>query len=195
MVAQGFDEAAKAKAAGLVQAFRDYLAQHQTEIDALQILYSRPFKQRLTEPMLKELEKKLRDNHAAWTEDRLWDAFAVTAPGKVKGRTQAGRFADLVALIRFALEQQPVLAPFADSVSERFNEWLMDKAQAGTAFTPEQLAWLKLIRDHIATSLSIEPDDFDYAPFNQRGGLGKAHQLFGDNLNQLLDELNTTLAA
>jgi len=34
--------------------------------------------------MLKELEKKLRDNHAAWTEDRLWDAFAVTAPGKVK---------------------------------------------------------------------------------------------------------------
>ncbi|MGD0948494.1 MAG: type I restriction-modification enzyme R subunit C-terminal domain-containing protein [Candidatus Binatia bacterium] len=195
VVAQGFDEAAKAKAAGLVQAFRDYLAQHQTEIDALQILYSRPFKQRLTEPMLKELEKKLRDNHAAWTEDRLWDAFAVTAPGKVKGRTQAGRFADLVALIRFALEQQPVLAPFADSVSERFNEWLMDKAQAGTAFTPEQLAWLKLIRDHIATSLSIEPDDFDYAPFNQRGGLGKAHQLFGDNLNQLLDELNTTLAA
>ncbi len=81
--------------------------------------------------MLKELEKKLRDNHAAWTEDRLWDAFAVTAPGKVKGRSQAGRFADLVALVRFALEQQPVLAPFADSVSERFNEWLMDKAKAG----------------------------------------------------------------
>jgi four helix bundle suffix protein len=62
-----------------------------------------------------------------------------------------------------------VLAPFADSVSERFNEWLMDKAKAGTVFTPEQLAWLNLIRDHIATSLSIEPDDFDLfgqPPFN-----------------------------
>ena len=195
VLSQAFDAAAKAKAASLVQAFRDYLTQHQTEIDALQILYSRPFKQRLTEPMLKELEKKLRDNHAAWTEDRLWDAFAVTAPGKVKGRSQAGRFADLVALVRFALEQQPVLAPFADSVSERFNEWLMDKAKAGMAFTPEQLAWLRLIRDHIATSLSIEPDDFDYAPFSQRGGLGKAHQLFGDDLNKLLEELNETLAA
>jgi hypothetical protein len=34
--------------------------------------------------------------------------------------------------------------------------------------------WLDLIRDHVATSLSIEPDDFDYAPFTQRGGLGKA---------------------
>src|SRR5262249_14149717 len=98
---QGFDAAAKAKAAGLVQAFHDYLTQHQSEIDALQILYNRPYKQRLTERMLKELEQKLRENHAAWTEDRIWDAYAVTVPAKVKGRSQAGRFADLVSLVRF----------------------------------------------------------------------------------------------
>jgi type I restriction enzyme R subunit len=195
VVGKGFDAAAKEKAEATVRSFRDYLAQHQTEIDALQILYSRPFKQRLTEPMLKELEKKLRDNHAAWTEDRLWDAFAVTAPGKVKGRSQAGRFADLVALVRFALEQQPVLAPFADSVSERFNEWLMDKAKADVRFNAEQLAWLNLIREHIATSLSIEPEDLELSPFNQRGGLGKAHQLFGEALPALLEELNITLVA
>ncbi len=145
--------------------------------------------------MLKELEKKLRENHAAWTEDRLWDAFAATAPGKVKGRSQAGRFADLVALVRFALEQQSVLAPFADSVSERFNEWLMDKAKAGTVFTPEQLAWLNLMRDQIATSVTIESDDLDLSPFSQRGGLGKAHELFGAELPRLLEELNATLAA
>ena len=160
--------------------------------------------------MLKELEKKLRDNHAAWTEDNLWNAFAATRPGKVKGRTQAGRFADLVALVRFALEQQPVLAPFADSVSERFNEWLQAKdaavpqpstithqpAEPGSrAFTPEQLSWLRLICDHIATAISIEPEDLELSPFNQRGGLGKAHQLFGSELNKLLEELNETLAA
>ncbi len=107
--------------------------------------------------MLKELEKKLRDQHAAWTEDNLWNAFAAAKPGKVKGRSQAGRFADLVALVRFALEQQPVLAPFADSVTERFNEWLMDQAKAGVKFNTEQLAWLNLIRDHIATAISIDP--------------------------------------
>ena len=145
--------------------------------------------------MLKELETKLRDNHAAWTEDRLWDAFAQAKPGKVKGRSQAGRFADLVALVRFALEQQPVLKPFADSVHERFNEWLMDKANAEVKFTGDQLAWLNLIRDHIATSCSIELDDFDAVPFNQKGGLGRAHQLFGADLPKLLDELNTVLAA
>jgi type I restriction enzyme R subunit len=195
VIDQGFDAAAKDKAESLIKSFRDYIAEHQSEIDALQILYSRPYKQRLTEPMLKELEKKLREVHAAWTEDRLWDAFAVTAPGKVKGRSQAGRFADLVALVRFALEQQPVLAPFADSVSERFNEWLMDKAKAGTVFSQEQLAWLNLMRDQVATSLSIEPDDLDLSPFNQRGGLGKAHQLFGEKLPALLEELNLRLVA
>jgi type I restriction enzyme R subunit len=194
----------------LTQSFREYIEQHKTEITALQILYSRPYRQRLTEPMLKELEKKLRENHAAWTEDRLWDAFAVARPGKVKGRSQAGRFADLVALVRFALEQQPVLAPFAHSVSERFTEWLRMKdasvsqpstlnsqpAEPGSlAFTPDQLSWLRLIRDHIATSLSIEPEDLELSPFNQRGVLGKAHQLFGEQLPKLLDELNEVLAA
>jgi len=88
---QGYDAAAKEKAANLLKSFRDYIEQHKAEITALQILYSRPYSQRLTEKMLKELEKKLRENHAAWTEDRLWDAFAVTAPGRVRGRSQAGR--------------------------------------------------------------------------------------------------------
>ena len=173
----------------------DYLAANQAQIDALQILYSRPFRQRLTEPMLKELEKKLRDQHAAWTEDNLWNAFAAAKPGKVKGRSQAGRFADLVALVRFTLEKQPVLAPFADSVQERFNEWLMDKAKAGITFTPEQITWLNLIREHIATAISIEPEDLELSPFNQRGGLGKAHQLFGEQLPSILDELNLKLVA
>jgi type I restriction enzyme R subunit len=43
--------------------------------------------------------------------------------------------------------------------------------------------------------LSIEPDDLDLSPFNQRGGLGKAYQLFGEELPELLEELNTKLAA
>jgi hypothetical protein len=52
-----------------------------------------------------------------------------------------------------------------------------------------------VIRDHIAGSLSIEPDDFDYAPFLQQGGLGRAHQLFGVELPNVLNELNDVLAA
>ena len=194
VISREFDAAAKEKAAALVGAFRDYIENNRAEITALQILYSRPYKQRLSEPLLKELEAKLRSEHSAWTEDSLWHAFAATRPERVRGQTQAGRFADLISLVRFALEQQSVLQPFAASVRERFDEWLMDKAQSGTTFTPDQLAWLNLIRDHIATSLSIEPDDFDYSPFNQHGGIGKAHLVFGDQLPVILEELNEVLA-
>lgn len=71
----------------------------------------------------------------------------------------------------------------------------MDKAKAGVKFSAEQLSWLHLIREHIATAISIKPEDLELSPFNQRGGLGKAHQLFGDGLDQLLEELNEKLAA
>ncbi len=72
--------------------------------------------------MLKELEKKLRETHAALTEDNLCTAFAATRPEKVKGRSQAGRFADLVSLVRFALEQQPVLALFGEQLPKLLDE-------------------------------------------------------------------------
>jgi type I restriction enzyme R subunit len=52
-----------------------------------------------------------------------------------------------------------------------------------------------MIRDHIAANLGIDTDDFDYAPFSQQGGLGKVHQLFGDELGNIIEELNDALAA
>ena len=59
----------------------------------------------------------------------------------------------------------------------------------------EQRGWLMMVRDHMATSLTIEPDDFDLDPFAQEGGLGAAYNTFGNDLNLLLDELNRELAA
>jgi type I restriction enzyme R subunit len=208
VIEQGFDAAAKAKAASLVQAFRDYLVQHQAEIAALQILYSRPYKQRLTEPMLKELEAKLKQEPKFGPDpvNQLWRAFesqggaalprrSDSTPASQGKRSALRRFADLIPLVRYALEQEPELQPFADSVHIRFIKWMTRKIAAGQGFSEEQVRWLELIREHIATSLSIEPEDFDYAPFSQRGGLGKAHQLFGEQLPKLLDELNEVLAA
>ena len=52
-----------------------------------------------------------------------------------------------------------------------------------------------MIRDHIAANLEIDADDFDNAPFVQRGGLGGRTTVFGEELAPLLDELNEVLAA
>ena len=44
-------------------------------------------------------------------------------------------------------------------------------------------------------TLGFETESRWDSSFNQRGGLGKAHQLFGEQLPKLLDELNTVLGA
>jgi type I restriction enzyme R subunit len=38
-------------------------------------------------------------------------------------------------------------------------------------------------------------EDLDFAPFAEEGGLGRAAQVFGEELSVLLNELNEALAA
>ena len=85
--------------------------------------------------------------------------------------------------------------PFPERVHANFNAWMAQQENQGKKFTDEQRRWLEMIRDHIAANLSIEADDFDYAPFAQQGGLGKVHQVFRDELNGIIEDLNGVLAA
>ncbi len=115
-----------------------------------------------------------------------------TAPARRGGARQ---LTDLIALVRHAITPAAPLTPFAATVEERYQAWLAEQADKGAAFTPEQRGWLDAIRDHIAASLRIEPDDFDYIPFSERGGLGRVYSLFGDKLDSILAELNERLVA
>jgi type I restriction enzyme R subunit len=101
--------------------------------------------------------------------------------------------ADIVSLVRFALGENTELLPFADHVRERFDAWLAAQESTGRAFTSEQRQWLAAIRDHIAGSVSMGLEDFQLAPFDQQGGLGRAYALFGQELDALIDELNREL--
>jgi type I restriction enzyme R subunit len=100
----------------------------------------------------------------------------------------------LVSLIRFAVGRDDELTPYADLVRTRFDIWLTEQQSRGRKFTPEQLGWLMMVRDHMATSLTIEPDDFDLDPFAQEGGLAAAYKVFGSDLDSVLDEVNEGLA-
>ena len=103
--------------------------------------------------------------------------------------------ADIVSVVRYAIGGADELAPFADGVHERFSGWLAMQETAGRAFTDEQIRWLEAIRDHIAGSVSIDLGNFQQAPFNQQGGLVRAYHLFGEDLPELLEELNVELVA
>lgn len=100
---------------------------------------------------------------------------------------------DLVSLVNFAIGTEPDLRPYPDKVREQSQIWLSDQQQTGANFTDEQLRRLHSIAEHIATSLKIKTEDFDYVPFSEQGGLGRAHQVFGKKLSEILGELNQRL--
>ena len=200
-----FSQDALARAKGLVQSFEQFIDDHKDEITALQILYAKPYKQRLTFEAVKELADAIEKPPYLWNESQLWNAYAALEKSKVKGASGKRILTDLVSLVRFAIHQDNELIPFPERVNANFKAWLATQQQLPSPtgrgaggegrFTEEQMKWLEMIRDHIAANLGIEPDDFNYAPFIQAGGLGKVHQLFGEKLNTIIEELNQTLAA
>ncbi|OYZ25470.1 MAG: type III restriction endonuclease subunit R, partial [Hydrogenophilales bacterium 16-64-40] len=195
VIEAGFSQAARDRARGLVQSFEQFIADHKDEITALQILYAKPYKQRLTFEAVKELADAIEKPPYLWNESQLWQAYAALEASKVKGASGRRILTDLISLVRFAIHQDNELVPFPERVNANFKAWLAGQESSGKPFNAEQLRWLEMIRDHIAANLGIEPDDFEYAPFAQEGGLGKVHQLFGDELNSLIEQLNESLAA
>lgn len=193
----GYSQQAEAQAKGLIQGFADYIAAHKDEIAALGFFYQQPYQRRaLTFDMIEELHEHLGKPPLMLTTERLWSAYARVQATQVKGADRKRQLTDLVSLVRFAMGLDGELKPFADEVDKRFQAWIWrHNAQRGTAFTPEQTEWLRLMKEHIASSCSISRDDFDYAELADKGGLQKAWGLFGKELDGLMDEMNGELVA
>jgi type I restriction enzyme R subunit len=191
----GFSEAARERAQGIVQSFEAFIAQHRDEITALQILYNRPTKAPLKFEDLKALAVALQAPPHLWTESQLWQAYAALDQSKVKGASRRRILTDLVSLVRYAMHQENELVPYPEKVIANFKAWMAQQQAAGKAFTDEQRWWLEKMAEHIASNLGLEADDFGYAPFDQRGGLGRVHQLFGAELTKVIDEMNRELVA
>ena len=193
----GYSEQAEAQAQKIIQTFTDYINQHKQEIEALSFFYQQPYQRRtLTFEMIDELHDALSRPPLMLTTERLWSAYARVQTSQVKGANSKRQLTDLIALLRFAMGLDSELKPFSEQVDKRFQEWIFrHNAQRTTAFSAEQTEWLRMIKDHIASSCSISRDDFDYAEFADKGGLQKVWSVFGKQLDELMNEMNTTLVA
>ncbi|MFO1192316.1 MAG: type I restriction-modification enzyme R subunit C-terminal domain-containing protein [Rhodoferax sp.] len=178
----GFSEAARERAQGIVRSFEAFIAEHRDEITALQILYNRPTRAPLRFEDLRALAATLQAPPQLWTESQLWQAYAALDKTRVKGASARRILTDLVSLVRYAMHQENELVPYPERVAANFRAWMGQQAAAGKGFTDEQRWWLEKMAEHIASNLGIEAEDFGYAPFDQRGGLGRVHQLFGAGL-------------
>ncbi len=195
VIESGYSKDATDRARQTVESFHAFIEDHKDEITALQILYNRPYGAReLTFAEIRELADAIEMPPRRWTPERLWDAYETLEKSRVHGSTKSV-LTNLVSLVRHAIGQEEELVAFPDQVAERYAAWLAQQEQAGRVFTDEQRAWLDAVAAHIATSLRITTDDFEYTPFAERGGIGGAYRAFGDDLTELLQDLNTELVA
>ena len=190
----GFDAQQEENAQRVIQSFRAFIEENRDEILALRIIYSQMYRDR---PMvisgLKALYEKLKAQGI--TIDRLWDCYAIAKPDRVRGKGTLRQLADLIAMIRFEMGYGDNLQPFAETVNYNFKQWIFRRNAGAVHFTEEQMEWLRLVKDHIAISLSIEPEDLELSPFDHKGGLGRFYEVFGEGYQEILDEMNIELVA
>lgn len=192
LITAGYSQAALDKAKAKIEDFRKFIEDHKDELTALQVFYGRATPDRLKFRDLKTIAERIARPPVSATPEELWHCYEALEAAKVQGR--GGQIiTDLVSLIRHTLRPSEPLTPFAAVVRERYTAWRQQQAEAGVVFTPEQAGWLDKIAEHIATSLTIEMEDFHDGWFAQRGNLGKAYELFGDRLQTIITDMNRSL--
>ena len=189
----GFDSQQEETAERVIKTFHDFIEENKDEIVALRIIYDEAYKDRsMAIEQLKALYDKLKSKGI--TVERLWDCYAIKKSDKVKRATIA-QLTDLISIIRFEMGYTNNLTPFADKVNYNFMQWTLRRNAGAIHFTEEQMEWLRLIKDHIAASLSILPEDLDLTPFDRKGGLMGFYDAFGDSYEEILQEMNEELVA
>lgn len=191
VVYAGFDSQREENADKVITTFREFIEENKDEIIALRIIYNENYKDRpIVIEQLKSLYEKLKKKNI--TVERLWDCYYIKFTNKVKRGTVA-QLTDLISIIRFEIGATDELTSFADRVNANFKEWTFRKNAGYSQFTEEQMEWLRLIKDHIISSLSILDEDLDYTPFDHKGGLLGFYEAFGDNYKNILNEMNVEL--
>jgi type I restriction enzyme R subunit len=159
-------------------AFSEFVHANKDKINALSILLNNP--RRWNSQALKEIRQELKKN--AFEEEKVRKAHELSGHKAL---------ADIISLIKNADSvQNPLL-----TAEERVNRTLAD-IMAKHHFNEEQKQWLDYIKEHLIINLAIEKDNFDIVPVLERhGGLARAKQIFGPELDAIIKEINFKLAA
>lgn len=181
------------KARKIVNDFSKYMREHKDEIIALGIFYNQPYRLReLTSTMVKEILEKLKIDKPLLAPLHVWQAYEQLE--KVNGKSPKSELVALVSLIRRVTGIDSELTAYDKTVDRNFQKWVFEKQAGALKFNEEQMNWLRMMKEHIATSFHIEVDDLDRTPFDAHGGRGMMFRLFGSGMNTIFSEMNEALA-
>jgi len=189
-----WDATAKEKARNTISTFKQFIEANKNEITAIQFIYGQPYGQRhLTYQQIEELAGAIKQPPYRLTPENIWQAYEQLEKARVKGAGAQKLLTNIISLVRFTVGKDNYLEPFPQTVERRFSNWLAEQAKAGRSFSSEQTEWLAMIKNHISTSAGIEIADLQLTPFQEKGGAIRAHRVFNQQLDKLLEELNEVL--
>ncbi|WP_422003126.1 DEAD/DEAH box helicase family protein [Roseovarius mucosus] len=182
-------------AAKITTEFAEYLHENRDRVAALTIYFNTPARRAdVSYAMVKDLLARLTADRPRLAPLTVWRAYAHL--DQYKGDNPASDLTALVALVRRVTGLDATLTRHSDRVRRNFQNWVLNRhAGKGEKFTEAQMGWLRMIRDHLATSFTIERDDLDMAPFDGKGGMGQMYELFGDQMETVMTEMNEALSA
>lgn len=178
-----------------VKNWADFVEKNKDQIMALDIIYSKPYRMReITFADIKNLAHAIEKPPYNLTPEILWNTYQRLDKSKVKNNP-VSTLTDLISIVRYSSGKQDLLLPFSEIITGKFEKWLETQESSGRQFSTEQKEWLVMIKDAIAGSISINIDTLDDVPFNQRGGRVKFYEMFGDEYEKILEELNEVLVS
>ncbi|MBU1053103.1 MAG: DEAD/DEAH box helicase family protein [Proteobacteria bacterium] len=158
--------------------FEAFVKRNPEQIEAIEILLSKP-KQWNTDA-LEDLRDKLRKSDFSEKDLQRGHELVYKKP-----------LADIISMIKHASDYDvPIL-----TAKERV-ELVISLIAGAHNFSNEQLTWIAYIKEHLIENLAIAEEDFEIMPvFERHGGRTKAKQIFGNEFNTLVNEINEALAA
>ena len=184
----------EAKAKEMIAEFQAYLEAHKDEITALKIFYNQPYRRReLTSKMVKELLAHIKANKPYLAPSVIWQAYSQIE--EVNPKSPKSELIALVSILRRITGLDSKLTGYDLTIDKNFKKWVFAKQAGNLKYSAEQMEWLRMLKEHIATSFHIDIEDLNYTPFDAQGGIGKMWQLFGEEMNSIIDEMNEALVA
>jgi type I restriction enzyme R subunit len=189
-----WDKTSKDEAGEIIKEFEEYLQEYKDEIIALKIFYNEPYRRKeLTLKMVKELLENIKANKPKLSPSYVYKAYSQLE--ETNCENPKNELIALVSILRRLSGIDEKLNNYESVVDKNFQQWVFSKQAGHVKYNEEQMWWLRKIKEHIVSSFHIDMDDLDYTPFDSKGGRGKMWQLFGEEMESILDELNEVLAA
>ncbi|MBD2436580.1 type I restriction-modification enzyme R subunit C-terminal domain-containing protein [Nostoc sp. FACHB-110] len=161
-----------------LDSFYRFVQDNIEQIEAIQILLKRPSEWNTN--ALNELKEKL-------TRNQFREQDIQRATQLVHNKA----LADIISMIKRAVNAQEPIYTAAERVDRA-----IASVSLGKTFNNEQQQWLGYIREHLVQNLTIEINDFEYAPIFERvGGIGRVKKVFGKGFNALINEINAAIVA